>query len=66
MSNSGELSDLIWIQDAVKEYSVSLWWFQEQIRNGMLDAYKLPGTKRQYLSRKQIEEAIKPRKWNEK
>lgn len=55
--------DLIWIQDAVKIYGRSLSWFQDRVKEGTLKAYKIPGDRKQYLLRSDVEVQLAPRPW---
>jgi len=69
MGNDGKIQRtiakdaLIWIQDAVKQYERSLSWFQERIKEGQIKAYKIPGDRKQYLLRDDIEALLMPRPW---
>lgn len=55
------LADLIWIEDAVKEYGRSRPWLKEQIDAGRLSSANIPGDKRLYLVRAELEALIQPR-----
>lgn len=52
------LGDLIWIQEAMRRYGRSRPWFDERLNDGRLGAYSLEGTKRLYLSRREIERRL--------
>lgn len=54
-------SELVWIEDAVKEFKRSREWLQGQIREGNLTSFEIPGDRRIYLSRKELESLLKPR-----
>jgi hypothetical protein len=55
--------DLIWIQEAVKLYERSLSWFQDRVKEGSIKAYKIPGDRKQYLLRGDVEALLAPRPW---
>jgi hypothetical protein len=57
--------DLLWIQDAAKEYDRSVKWFQECMKEGSIKAYKIPGDRKQYLLRTDIEALLTPRPWTD-
>lgn len=52
---------LIWIEDAVNEYGRSRAWFNAQLREGTLSAANIPGDRRVYLVRAEVEALIQPR-----
>ncbi len=54
-------NDLIWIMEATFEYKRSRDWLESQVREGKLTKYTIPGDKRVYLSRKQLEKLLMPR-----
>jgi hypothetical protein len=55
-------ADLIWIVEAAMEYKRSRDWLDSQIRDGKLGKYSIPGDKRVYLSRKELEQLLSPRR----
>lgn len=69
MGNDGKVQQtiakdaLIWIQDAVKHYERSLSWFQDRVKEREIKAYKIPGDRKQYLLRADIEALLMPRPW---
>lgn len=54
-------ADLIWIQDAVREYSRSRVWLDSQIDQGILSVVRIPGDKRAYLLRSELDRLLRPR-----
>jgi hypothetical protein len=54
-------NDLLWIEDAAREYNRSREWLQRQIKAGKLTAIEIPGDRRLYLSRRELDELLKPR-----
>jgi len=54
-------NDLIWIEDAVREYKRGREWLQKQVREGNLTSLEIPGDRRIYLSRKELANLLKPR-----
>ncbi len=63
LRKSIQRDDLLWIQDAAKAYDRSVKWFQERIKEGEIKAYKIPGDRKQYLLRADIEALLMPRPW---
>lgn len=55
-----DLTDLIWIEDAAKQYSRSRAWFNSQIDARRLSVAKIPGDKRLYLVRAELERLLAP------
>ncbi len=51
---------LIWIADAVKEYGRSREWLDRQTANGTLSVAKIPGDRRVYLLRKELDALLRP------
>jgi len=47
--------EYIWIEDAVKEYSRSRAWLDEQVRHGRLSYAKFEGDRRTYLKRSELD-----------
>lgn len=54
-------ADLIWITDAVDEYSRSRSWLDQQLNAGVLTQVKIPGDKRVYLKRSELDSLLRPR-----
>lgn len=50
-----EDAEHIWIEDAIKEYSRSRAWLDEQVRHGVLTLVKFPGDRRSYLKRSELD-----------
>jgi hypothetical protein len=57
--------DLIWILEAAFQYKRSRDWIDTQIREGKLAKYAIPGDKRVYVSRKELEQLLAPRRVDE-
>lgn len=55
-----DLTDLIWIEDVVKQYNRSRVWLNEQTRAGLLSVARIPGDKRVYLLRSELERFLTP------
>lgn len=55
-----DFADLIWVEDAVKQYKRSRAWFNDQITARRLSVAKIPGDKRLYLVRAELERLITP------
>ena len=55
-------SDLIWIAEAAIQYKRSRDWLDSQIREGKLGKYTIPGDKRVYVSRRELEALLSPRR----
>jgi hypothetical protein len=55
------VSDLIWIQDAEDEYQRSRPWLQKQIDASVLTVVTIPGDKRYYLKRSELDRLLRPR-----
>ena len=53
-------ADLIWIQDAAKEYKRSRIWLDSQIDLGKLSTATIPGDKRLYLLRSELDALLMP------
>jgi hypothetical protein len=49
-----DMSEYVWIQDAVKEYRRSRAWLDEQLRDGRLTYAKFEGDRRVYLKRAEL------------
>lgn len=52
--------DLIWIQDAEREYERSRKWLDGQVEQGNLSLVRIPGDKRVYLRRSQLDALLRP------
>jgi hypothetical protein len=61
-----EPQDLIWIVEAAIEFKRSRDWLDAQIREGRLGKYTVPGDKRVYVSRKELEQLLSPRRTDDK
>lgn len=57
MSNA---ADLIWIQDAAKEYDRSRKWLDEQVAAGKLHYATIEGDRKVYLLRSELDKLLKP------
>ena len=55
-----DLNELIWISDAAEEYKRSRKWLDEQIAARRLSVAKVPGDKRVYLVRAELERLLAP------
>jgi hypothetical protein len=60
-----QVPDLIWIVEASVEYKRSRDWLDAQIREGRLTKYTIPGDKRVYISRKELDKLLSPRRAND-
>lgn len=49
------------MDEAVKQYQRSRAWLYEQVKDGHLKRYEIPGDKRVYLSIVEIEKLLQPR-----
>jgi hypothetical protein len=54
--------DLVWIVEAAVQYKRSRDWLDTQIREGRLSKYTIPGDKRVYVSRVELEKLLSPRR----
>jgi hypothetical protein len=54
-------TDLVKLAEIVKQYHPSRSWWDTQIAQGKLTAYKIPGERGLYLSKAAVEEFMKPR-----
>jgi hypothetical protein len=52
--------DIVWIQDAVKEYERSRKWLDEQIRERRLSVVQKPGINKIYLLRAELDALTSP------
>jgi hypothetical protein len=57
-----QVPDLIWIVEAAFQYKRSRDWLDAQIHEGRLTKYTIPGDKRVYISRKELEHLLSPRR----
>jgi hypothetical protein len=53
-------ADLIWIEDAAREYARSRKWLKEQVDTGKLSYVELPGDRRLYLLRSELDALFHP------
>lgn len=53
--------NLIWIEDAAREYERSRSWLDQQVTAGQLTLVKIPGDRRTYLKRDELDELLRPR-----
>lgn len=49
------MDDLIWIEDAAQAYNRSRTWLQKQVDEGRLSYAQIPGDRRVYLVRSELE-----------
>lgn len=54
------MADIIWIQDAAKEYNRTRKWLDEQVDGGKLSVVNIPGDRRVYLLRAELDNLIRP------
>lgn len=52
--------DFIWIEDAAKEYDRSRSWLDGQVDQGKLSIVNIPGDRRKYLRRSQLNKLLRP------
>ena len=52
--------DLIWIQDAERDYDRSRKWLDNQVEAGHLSLVRIAGDKRAYLRRSQLDKLLRP------
>ena len=57
-----QVPDLIWIVEAAFQYKRSRDWLDAQIREGRLNKFTIPGDKRVYVSRTELEQLLSPRR----
>jgi hypothetical protein len=50
----------IWIADAVKEYDRSREWLDKQVSEGKLSVAQIPGDRRLYLVRAELDNLLRP------
>jgi hypothetical protein len=55
-----EQSDIIWIEDAAKQYNRTRKWLDEQVGKRRLSVVKIPGDRRVYLLRSELDALIRP------
>lgn len=53
-------ADLIWIQDAAKDYDRSRKWLDDQVAAGKLHYATFEGDRRVYLLRSELNELLRP------
>lgn len=54
----------MWIQDAAKEFDVSVEWLRKQKKLGRLHSYEMPPDSRDYVSRAEVQGLLAPRRKN--
>lgn len=54
-------TDLMWIQDAAREFDVSVEWLRKQKKAGKLQSYEIPPDTRDYVSRAEVQGLMAPR-----
>jgi hypothetical protein len=52
--------DYVWIQDAAKEYDRSREWLDKQVAEGRLSVVQVPGDRRMYLLRAELDKLLRP------
>ena len=52
--------DLIWIEDAARAYERSRKWLKEQVDEGKLSYVEIPGDRRLYLLRSELDALFHP------
>jgi hypothetical protein len=52
--------DLIWIEDAAREFERSRKWLKEQVDEGKLSYVEIPGDRRLYLLRSELDALFRP------
>ncbi len=50
-----DMKDLIWIEDAAKQYGRSPKWLRKQVDDGRLSYVQIPGDRRLYLVRSELD-----------
>lgn len=55
-----DTADLIWIQDAEREYARSRAWLDGQVRAGRLSYANIPGDRKTYLLRSELDALLRP------
>ena len=53
-------NDIIWIEDAAKQYNRTRKWLDEQIDQKRLSVVKIPGDRKVYLVRAELDTLIRP------
>lgn len=53
--------NMIWIEDAASEYKRSRSWLEQQYAAGLLTVAKIPGDRRTYLKRDELDRLLRPR-----
>lgn len=53
--------DLLWIEDAAREFNRSRRWLTELIKDGKLTPYTIQGDRRVYVSRAELAGILTPR-----
>ena len=54
-------TDLVKLADVVKQHRPSRSWWDQQIAQGHITAYKVPGDRGLYLSQSAVDELLQPR-----
>ena len=54
-------TDLVKLADVVKQHRPSRSWWDTQIAQGRITAYKVPGDRGLYLSKSAVDELLRPR-----
>ncbi len=55
------MPDLVWVDDAVKEFGRSRRWLFTRIRTGRLKRWKIEGDTRTYIDRVELRRLLRPR-----
>ena len=55
-----DMADIIWIDDAAEKYNRSRRWLKEQVDSGRLSYASIPGDKRLYLLRAELDALFSP------
>jgi hypothetical protein len=53
--------DLIWIEDAETQYNRSREWLLKQVKAGLIRRVEIPGDRKVYLLRSELDKLLKPR-----
>jgi hypothetical protein len=54
-------ADLVWIEDAAREFSRSRRWLNDLIAEGKLTPYTIEGDRKLYVSRTELARVLTPR-----
>lgn len=55
-------NDMIWVEDAARQYGRSREWLMSEVKEGNLNKYEIKGDRKVYLSRTELDKLFQPKK----